>query len=141
MEDVRELVTYLSRAERGYTKLLNRAFIKAGYDLSREQYELLRVLWVEDHVNQQTISLRLQKDKYNVTKLLNTLTKRGFVERKMCQEDKRNNFVVLTDKGVQVQQTLNKIEEQIHLDLTFAIASEEIKSGVWVLKKLTDMMV
>lgn len=141
MEDVRELVTYLSRAERGYTKLLNRAFIKAGYDLSREQYELLRVLWVEDLVNQQTISLRLQKDKYNVTKLLNTLTKRGFVERKMCQEDKRNNFVVLTDKGVQVQQTLNKIEEQIHLDLTFAIASEEIKSGVWVLKKLTDMMV
>ncbi len=141
MEDVRELVTYLSRAERGYTKLLNRAFIKAGYDLSREQYELLRVLWVEDHVNQQTISLRLQKDKYNVTKLLNTLTKRGFVERKMCQEDKRNNFVVLTDKGVQIQQTLNKIEEQIHLDLTFAIASEEIKSGVWVLKKLTDMMV
>ncbi|MDY3034043.1 MAG: MarR family transcriptional regulator [Odoribacter sp.] len=141
MEDVRELVTYLSRAEKGYTKLLNRAFIKAGYDLSREQYELLRVLWVEDHVNQQTISLRLQKDKYNVTKLLNTLTKRGFVERKMCQEDKRNNFVVLTDKGVQVQQTLNKIEEQIHLDLTFAIASEEIKSGVWVLKKLTDMMV
>ena len=141
MEDVRELVTYLSRAEKGYTKLLNRAFIKAGYDLSREQYELLRVLWVEDHVNQQTISLRLQKDKYNVTKLLNTLTKRGFVERKMCQEDKRNNFVVLTDKGVQVQQTLNKIEEQIHLDLTFAIASEEIKSGVLVLKKLTDMMV
>ena len=141
MEDVRELVTYLSRAERGYTKLLNRAFIKAGYDLSREQYELLRVLWVEDHVNQQTISLRLQKDKYNVTKLLNTLTKRGFVERKMCQEDKRNNFVVLTDKGVQVQQTLNKIEEQLHLDLTFAIASEETKSGVWVLKKLTDMMV
>ena len=141
MEDVRELVTYLSRAEKGYTKLLNRAFIKAGYDLSREQHELLRVLWVEDHVNQQTISLRLQKDKYNVTKLLNTLTKRGFVERKMCQEDKRNNFVVLTDKGVQVQQTLNKIEEQIHLDLTFAIASEEIKSGVWVLKKLTDMMV
>ena len=141
MEDVRELVTYLSRAERGYTKLLNRAFIKAGYDLSREQYELLRVLWVEDHVNQQTISLRLQKDKYNVTKLLNTLTKRGFVERKICQEDKRNNFVVLTDKGVQVQQTLNKIEEQIHLDLTFAIASEEIKSGVLVLKKLTDMMV
>ena len=141
MEDVRELVTYLSRAEKGYTKLLNRAFIKAGYDLSREQYELLRVLWVEDHVNQQTISLRLQKDKYNVTKLLNTLTKRGFLERKMCQEDKRNNFVVLTDKGVQVQQTLNKIEEQIHLDLTFAIASEEIKSGVWVLKKLTDMMV
>lgn len=141
MEDVREFLTYLSRIERGYTKLLNRAFFKAGYDLSREQYELLRVLWVEYHVNQQTISQRLQKDKYNVTKLLNTLTKRGFVQRKVCSEDKRNNFVVLTDKGVQVQQALNDIEKQIHTDLTFFIAPEEIKSGVWVLRKMTDMIV
>ena len=135
MDDVRELVSYLSKAERGYTKTLNREFLKAGFDLSREQYELLQVLWAEDHVNQQTISKRLQKDKYNVTKLLNTLTKRGFVQRKMCQEDKRNNFVVLTEKGIEA-----KIEEQVHADLTFTIAPQEIKSCVWVLKKLTDMM-
>ena len=134
MDDVRELVSYLSKAERGYTKTLNREFLKAGFDLSREQYELLQVLWAEDHVNQQTISKRLQKDKYNVTKLLNTLTKRGFVQRKMCQEDKRNNFVVLAKK------VLTNIEEQVHADLTFTIAPQEIKSCVWVLKKLTDMM-
>ena len=140
MDDVRDLVAYLSKAERGYTKALNRAFLKAGYDLSREQYELLQVLWQEDHVNQQTISKRLQKDKYNVTKLLNTLTTRGFVQRKMCQEDKRNNFVVLTEKGAEVQKALNDIEEQVHMDLTFTIVPQEMKSCVWVLKKLTDMM-
>lgn len=140
MNDVRELVSYLSKAERGYTKTLNRAFLKAGYDLSREQYELLQVLWTEDNVNQQTISKRLQKDKYNVTKLLNTLTKRGFVQRKMCQEDKRNNFVVLTYKGIEAKKALTDIEEQVHADLTFTIAPQEIKSCVWVLKKLTDMM-
>ena len=140
MDDVRELVSYLSKAERGYTKTLNREFLKAGFDLSREQYELLQVLWAEDHVNQQTISKRLQKDKYNVTKLLNTLTKRGFVQRKMCQEDKRNNFVVLAEKGIEAKKVLTNIEEQVHADLTFTIAPQEIKSCVWVLKKLTDMM-
>lgn len=140
MNDVRELVSYLSKAERGYTKILNREFLKAGYDLSREQYELLQVLWAEDNVNQQTISRRLQKDKYNVTKLLNTLTKRGFVQRKMCQEDRRNNFVVLTDKGVEARKVLTGIEEQVHADLTFTIAPQEIKSCIWVIKKLTDMM-
>ena len=140
MDDVRELVSYLSKAERGYTKTLNREFLKAGFDLSREQYELLQVLWAEDHVNQQTISKRLQKDKYNVTKLLNTLTKRGFVQRKMCQEDKRNNFEVLTEKGIEAKKVLTNIEEQVHADLTFTIAPQEIKSCVWVLKKLTDMM-
>lgn len=140
MDDVRELVSYLSKAERGYTKILNRAFQQAGYDLSREQYELLQVLWEEDHVNQQTVSKRLQKDKYNVTKLLNTLTKRGFVQRKMCQEDRRINFVVLTDKGIEAKNALTAIEEQVHADLIFATAPQEVKSCVWVLKKLTDMM-
>ena len=46
-----------------------------GMILAGEQYELLEVLWEQDHVNQQNISKRLQKDKYNVTKLLNTLQK------------------------------------------------------------------
>lgn len=140
MNDVRELVSYLSKAERGYTKILNRAFQKAGYDLSREQFELLQVLWEEDNVNQQTISKRLQKDKYNVTKLLNTLTKRGFVQRKMSQEDRRNNFVVLTEKGQEARKALMRVEEQVHSDLTFTVAPQEIKSCVWVLRKLTDMM-
>ncbi|MDE5639456.1 MAG: MarR family transcriptional regulator, partial [Odoribacter sp.] len=72
MDDIRELVSYLSKAERGYTKILNKTFQQAGYDLSREQYELLQVLWEEDNVNQQTISRKLEKNKYNVTKLLNT---------------------------------------------------------------------
>ena len=56
MTEVSELVALLSKAERGYTKVLNRSFQNAGYDLSREQYELLEVLWERDHVNQQNIS-------------------------------------------------------------------------------------
>ena len=140
MDDIRELVAHISKSERGYTKILNREFQKAGFDLSREQYELLQVLWSEDHVSQQTISKRLQKDKYNVTKLLNTLTKRGFVQRKMCQDDKRINYVVLTEKGVEAKKVLTNIEEQVHADLAFTITSQEIKSCMWVLRKWTEMM-
>ena len=140
MNDIRELVVYLSKAERGYTKTLNRAFQQAGYDLSREQFELLQVLWEGDHINQQAISRKLQKDKYNVTKLLNTLTKRGFVQRTMSQEDRRNNFVILTEKGMQVQKALLQIEEQVHTDLTFTLTPSEIKSCMWVMRKLTEMM-
>ena len=133
-------ISSLCKAERGYTKTLNRAFQQAGYDLSREQFELLQVLWEGDHINQQAISRKLQKDKYNVTKLLNTLTKRGFVQRTMSQEDRRNNFVILTEKGMQVQKALLQIEEQVHTDLTFTLTPSEIKSCMWVMRKLTDMM-
>ena len=140
MDDVRELVSYLSKAERGYTKILNKTFQSAGYDLSREQYELLQVLWEEDNVNQQTISKKLEKNKYNITKLLNTLCKRGYVQRKMGKEDRRNNFVVLTEKGMEARKVLTQLEEQVHTDLTFTIAPQEVKSCVWVLRKLTDVL-
>lgn len=136
MTELSELVALLSKAERGYTKMLNRSFQNAGYDISREQYELLQVLWAKDNVNQQTISKHLQKDKYNVTKLLNTLQKRGYVQRKMCKEDKRNNFVVLTEKGVDSRHALEQIEEQVHTDMSFTLSSQELKSAIWVLKKL-----
>ena len=140
MEDVRNLVAYISKAERGYTKLLNRAFLKAGMNISREQYELLQVLWEGDHVNQQYIADKLGKDKYNITKLLNTLTKRGYVRRIISRIDKRNNYVVLTEEGVESKKKLQDIESQLHVDLTLTISSDEIKSCLWELKKFTDMM-
>ena len=136
MTEVSELVALLSKAERGYTKVLNRSFQNAGYDLSREQYELLEVLGERDHVNQQNISKRLQKDKYKVTKLLNTLQKRGYVQRKIDKEDKRSNFVVLTEKGVDSRHVLRQIVEQVHTDISFTLSPQELKSAIWVLNKL-----
>ena len=136
MTEVSELVALLSKAERGYTKVLNRSFQNAGYDLSREQYELLEVLWEREHVNQQNISKRVQKDKYNVTKLLNTLQKRRYVQRKIDKEDKRSNFVVLTEKGVDSRHVLRQIVEQVHTDISFTLSPQELKSAIWVLNKL-----
>ncbi|MCC8173341.1 MAG: MarR family transcriptional regulator [Odoribacter sp.] len=140
MNKANELFYLLSKAERSYTAHLNRSFHEAGYPVSQEQYELLRVLWEEDNINQQTISQRLEKNKYNVTKLLNTLCKRGYVERKMGKEDKRNNYVVLTDLGRKVQAFLNDIEERKSTDIMFTLSSEEIKSCIWTLKRMTDLM-
>lgn len=136
MTNVSELMTLLSQVERGYTKLLNRRFLKAGFNLSREQYELLRVLWQKDNVNQQFIAKALRKDKYNVTKLLNVLQKRGYVQRKASKEDKRNNFVVLTDMGKEAERELTGIVEQAHIDITFTLSTDEIKSVIWSLRKI-----
>lgn len=136
MTDVRELLNLLTLVERNYTRLLNRGFQNAGFNLSREQYELLQVLWEKENVNQQFIARSLNKDKYNVTKLLNTLQKRGFIQRKAGKEDKRNNFIVLTDKGRESEAALSRVEEQVHTEISFMLSTQEIKSMVWMLKKM-----
>lgn len=136
MTDVKELLTRLTQVDRNYTRLLNRGFQNAGFNLSREQYELLQVLWEKENVNQQFIAKTLHKDKYNITKLLNTLQKRGFIQRKAGKEDKRNNFVVLTDMGRAAEEALSRVEEQVHTDISFTLSAQEVKSMVWMLKKM-----
>ena len=140
MTDVSELLTLISQVERGYSKLLNRRFLDAGFNLSREQYELLQVLWRQDGVNQQHIAKALHKDKYNVTKLLNVLQKRGYVQRKTDKEDKRNNVVALTDLGREARETLEGVVGQTQTDISFTLSAEELKSVVWSLRKInTDI--
>ena len=140
MTDVSELLTLISQVERGYSKLLNRRFLDAGFNLSREQYELLQVLWRQDGVNQQHIAKALHKDKYNVTKLLNVLQKRGYVQRKTDKEDKRNNVVALTDLGREARVTLEGVVGQTQTDISFTLSAEELKSVVWSLRKInTDI--
>lgn len=140
MTDVSELLTLISQVERGYSKLLNRRFLDAGFNLSREQYELLQVLWRQDGVNQQHIARALHKDKYNVTKLLNVLQKRGYVQRKTDKEDKRNNVVALTDLGREARETLEGVVGQTQTDISFTLSAGELKSVVWSLRKInTDI--
>ena len=140
MTDVSELLTLISQVERGYSKLLNRRFLDAGFNLSREQYELLQVLWRQENVNQQHIAKALHKDKYNVTKLLNVLQKRGYVQRKTDKEDKRNNVVALTDLGREARETLEGVVGQTQTDISFTLSAEELKSVVWSLRKInTDI--
>ncbi|MDR0766681.1 MAG: MarR family transcriptional regulator [Odoribacteraceae bacterium] len=139
MNELMNLIVLASKIDRGYTRELNRRFLQAGFPVRREQYELLRVLWEEDNVNQQTIANRLQKDKYNVTKLLNALQKRGFTRRE-AGEDRRNNRVVLTGKGIESRVPLVAIEEETLLDISFTLSSTEMKTGAWVLKKLKDAL-
>ena len=94
------------------------------------------MLWEKENVNQQFIAKTLHKDKYNITKLLNTLQKRGFIQRKAGKEDKRNNFVVLTDMGRAAEEALSRVEEQVHTDISFTLSAQEVKLMVWMLKKM-----
>lgn len=139
MTELTKFLTLVSKLERGYTKMLNRRFLQAGFNLRREQYELLQVLWEEDSVNQQTIAKRLQKDKDNVTKLLNVLEKRGYA-RRTVGDDRRNNQVVLSGKGIGSRTTLQAIERQCHIDLLFTLSAHDIKTCTWILQRLTDTL-
>ena len=88
------------------TNALRRAFQAAGYDLTPEQWGLLARLREAEGSNQTQLGEKMLKDRHNITRILNLLEKRGYIERRPDEADKRIYRVFLTKSGRAVQEKL-----------------------------------
>jgi DNA-binding MarR family transcriptional regulator len=81
-----------------YTPMLNQLGI------TYPQYLVLMVLWEKDHQPVNDIAHRLLLETNTVTPLLQRMEKMGIVTRKRGEEDKRQQIVSLTQKGIDMEE-------------------------------------
>lgn len=100
------------------TNALRRALQAAGYDVTPEQWVVLA--WLREHegVSQTQLGEKTLKDRHNITRILNLLEKRGYVERRADEADKRVYRIFLTEAGRAAQEELAPIVLN-HRKLTF----------------------
>lgn len=81
----------------------NASFLKQ-YNLTPEQFNVLRILR-GSHPNPMMlldISERMIDKKSNCTRLVEKLRQKGFVERKICEDNRRQVDISITPKGLQL---------------------------------------
>ena len=117
---------------------INRNFQEAGLDLTKDQYLVLKLLWKDGAMNQQFISKRLDKDKYNITKLVDGLEKRGFVKRMVNKKDRRMKFIHLTKEGKAIQDKVELIVRDSFAQLLLNIPENELDIAAKVLSSFID---
>jgi len=113
------------------TLLLNRylsqRFKEAGIPISREQWSILAVLWIKDGCSQQQIANQTDRDKPSTTRLIDSLEKEGYLERRSDPKDKRINLVYLTEKGKSLEIKVTPIVYQTLEEATKGIDAHTIK--------------
>lgn len=114
----------------------NAKFFKE-YDISSHQFNILRILRGQ-HPNPATVNLLIERmlDKTsNASRLVDKLKEKGFVERKICKEDRRACDVWITKKGLSL---LEKIDDKMEMinDLLKTISLAEAKELNRILDKL-----
>ncbi len=82
--------------------VMNKAFSEADIQLQMETYIILRILSVKKNVIQQDLAKALQKDKSSILRIINSLQEKKWVARIPDSEDKRRNYLVLTQLGNEV---------------------------------------
>lgn len=94
------------------------------YDLSPEQYNVLRILRGQNGVPATVSSIqdRMLNKMSNASRLVEKLKQKGLVKREECPEDRRQVDVVITLNGLEILEELEvKVDESnrsfVHLSL------------------------
>lgn len=102
-------------------------FLKKGYDITFEQWTVLNVLYVEPGLIQSEIANKTYKDKTNITRILDVLSKKGYVVRKSHGKDRRSSCIYLTDAGRKMFNDLIPCVESMNEQFRKGISDEELE--------------
>lgn len=118
-------------------KLLS-AFLEKGYDITFEQWTVLNVLFVEPGLIQSEIATKTYKDKTNVTRILDVLSKKGYVVRENHEKDRRSSCIYLTDAGKSMFEDLIPYTVSINEQFIKGLSDEELKIFTSVLDRICN---
>lgn len=76
-----------------------KAFKEADVDITTEQWVLLQSLYNDDGISQNDLASGSFKNAPTVSRILDLLVKKGLVERKRFDNDRRRYRIFLTKKG------------------------------------------
>jgi MarR family transcriptional regulator for hemolysin len=75
------------------------AFLKAGIDVTVDQWVLLKLIEQNPGISQTELATMATKDTASITRMLDIVEKKGYVERQSVPNDRRKYLLVLTKVG------------------------------------------
>ncbi|GHO98256.1 MarR family transcriptional regulator [Reticulibacter mediterranei] len=124
MEKIEDCLSfYLGKAYQRVTQSAKRRL--APYGVTPVQYALLKVLWEQDNQSGAELGERLVLDSATMTGLLDRLEHAGLIERQAHATDRRINRVLLTARGRELQESLDREMDEMNRDFLGNIPPEE----------------
>ncbi len=92
------LIDKTNKVARRYSQ---ETFIKEGYDITVDQWLVLKKIWDSDKINQSELAAALFKDAASITRILQILERKKLVKKDFKTDDRRHFLLSLTTKGEQ----------------------------------------
>lgn len=135
MSTLEESIGYLvNRASKMLLKRLNQEFVRKGYNLTWEQFEVLIHLRLKEGQPQQRLAGKLSKDKTTVARLIKSLEALNLLRRLTNRKDHREQIVYLTRSGEKLLNMLSGIAQGVFTKAQTGIDPEDVNTCRNVLK-------
>lgn len=106
--------------------------------ITPEQFSVLSHLWQKDGLQQTELALCTNRNRANVTRILDILERESIVERRDDANDRRVFRIYLTDKGKSLKEATAKCAEQSIKDSLKGLTKDEIDTCLKVLLKIKN---
>ncbi len=107
-------------------------------DLSIEQFNVLRILRGKkgEAANLKDIQDRMVNKMSNTTRLVDKLILKQYVERFVCENNRRKVEIFITDKGLKTLQVIDPIIDKTEQHITKKLSASELKQLNTLLLKM-----
>ena len=106
------------------------------YDITPEQWVILKKLLEEDQISQKELSVRVEKDQNTVKSIIDKLEKKSYVVRQENPNDKRAFLLSLTSTGYEISKLLQPLDDDMLLKMLTNLSEDEVKAFRLTLSKI-----
>lgn len=107
-------------------------------ELAPSHGDILIILFKHNKITMKEISDKIHRTKATVSVLIDKLEKAQLVMREKSDEDSRNTFVVLTEKGKSLEPFFNEISNELNSYLYKGFTEEEAAQLDNLLRKMLN---
>jgi len=137
MENLNDIVFYtIDKSIKSYKQFAQKRLKDAGFDLTVDQWLVLKAIQENNLVTQQQIAERVFKDVASITRIIELLVKKGYVERFFHSTDRRRFELKLTPEAMNVLKNMQPYIEDNRSKALEGITTEEIRTMRDTLQKL-----
>lgn len=122
---------------------IEKELINQGIQVPSAQSRIIGFLYTESFkrdIFQRDIEEEFEIRRSSVTNILQVMEKNGYINRMSVAGDARLKKLVLTDKGLQIQQAVAKVLEEAEGSLKAIYSEEELSQLFHLLDKLSHIL-
>jgi len=112
----------------------------ARYNLTEQQWRVLRVVWSNDNVTSSQLSERTLLSAPSLVTIIDRMEKKQLVKRKRSNEDRRQTFIVATKKSRALEEEVIPQVNKIQHKIENCVTTQEWLSLEQILNKFNDGM-
>lgn len=135
------LVTTVGKLRNRLHRLLKQRYaVENGMKMTVEEVILLYMLDAKTNQILQNIAIATGKNKSVILRMIDSLEEKGLVRRTVNPQDRRENFLAITEVGERVLDRYREIERQLSDELLKDIAPEKIEAFFEVIGRISEKM-